>query len=323
MFLMRFAMRDAATAADERADLYQAAIEMCGWADSRGGICVLSQHHASPDGYLPSPLPMAAAIAARTTTMPIMVAALLVPLYEPVKLAEDMAIVDLISRGRVSYIVGIGYRDEEFGLFGVDRRTRGRVVEERIVAMRALWRGEQATLDGRRVRITPLPYLSGGPGISYGGGTEVAARRAARLGLPFISEKHDPALEAAYNEEAGKLGIEPLGCSMPQVGLPSTVFVAEDPDKAWDEIGGYLLRDAVSYSAWNAQKEGIASVSRATTVEDLRAERGWYQIVTPAEAAELSKTTVLGLQPLIGGLPPDVAWRYLETAAAVVTPSTA
>jgi hypothetical protein len=106
---------------------------------------------------------------------------------------------------------------------------------------------------------------------------------------------------------------------MPQVGLPSTVFVADDPDKAWDEIGSYLLRDALSYSDWNAHKEGIASVSPATTVDELKAERGWYQIVTPAQAAELGKSTVLGLQPLIGGLPPEIAWRYLETAAAVTS----
>jgi alkanesulfonate monooxygenase SsuD/methylene tetrahydromethanopterin reductase-like flavin-dependent oxidoreductase (luciferase family) len=317
MFMMRFAMRTAATSADERADLYRTAIEMCEWADSRGGMCVLSQHHASADGYLPSPLPMAAAIAARTTAMPILVAALLAPLYEPVKLAEDIAIVDLISRGRVSYVVGIGYRDEEFALFGVDRRTRARVVEERLLAMRQLWNGEEATIDGRRVRITPLPYVPGGPSVAYGGGTEAAARRAARLGMPFVSEKNDPELEAAYNDEAAKTGSTPLGCAMPQVGQPSTVFVADDPDKAWDEIGSYLMRDALSYSDWNAHKEGIASVSRAATVNELKAERGWYQIVTPAQAAELGKSTLLGLQPLIGGLPPDIAWRYLETAAAV------
>ena len=90
--------------------------------------------------------------------MPINVAALLLALYEPVKLAEDLAVVDLISRGRVSYIVGIGYRAEEFAMFGVDRRQRAALVEERITLLRRLWSEEEVEIDGRRVRVTPQPY---------------------------------------------------------------------------------------------------------------------------------------------------------------------
>ena len=100
------------------------------------------------------------------------------------------------------------------------------------------------------------------------------------------------------------------------------MFVAEDPERAWSQIGEYLLADAVSYSAWNAARSGTASISRATSVADLAAERGSYQILTPAEAAALVSRTgfPLNLQPLVGGLPPDVAWPYLEAAAAAVAP---
>src|ERR1700694_488348 len=101
MFSMRFAMRSRTRDSSERADLYNTAIGMCAWAESRGCVAaVLSQHHGVEDGYLPSPIPLAAAIAARTSSLPISVAALLLGLYEPVKLAEDLAVVDLISRGR-------------------------------------------------------------------------------------------------------------------------------------------------------------------------------------------------------------------------------
>ena len=88
-------------------------------------------------------------------------AALLLALYEPVKLAEDLAVVDLISRGRVSYVIGIGYRDEEFDMFGVERRGRGHLVEERIGLLQRLWSGEQLDVDGRPVRVTPLPVHAG------------------------------------------------------------------------------------------------------------------------------------------------------------------
>ena len=292
---------------------------MCEWAESRGGVAaVLSQHHGVEDGYLPSPIPLAAAVAARTQSMPINVAALLLALYEPVKLAEDLAVVDLISRGRVSYIVGIGYRAEEFAMFGVDRRQRATLVERRITLLRRLWSGEEIEIDGRRAQVTPQPYTPGGPPLAYGGGTEAAARRAARLGLLFMAETHDASLEQAYRAEGGASA---PGCFFPQAGVPITVFVADDPDRAWAEIGEYLYRDSASYAEWNAHREGTASISRATSVEAMAAERGAYQILTPAEARGLvEKGTPLGLQPLVGGLPPDLAWPYLEAAAAAVAP---
>ena len=241
---MRFSQRSATQDPTARADLYATTIDMCAWAESHGALAaILSQHHGSEDGYLPSPVPLAAAIAARTSTLPITVAALLLALYEPVKLAEDLAVVDLISRGRVSYVIGIGYRDEEFDMFGVDRRGRGHLVEERIGLLQRLWSGEEIDLDGRVIRVTPRPFTPGGPMLAYGGGTEVAARRAGRLGLMFMAESHDTTLEEAYRAEGGDGA---PGCFFAPVGVPNTVFVADDPERAWAEIGEYMLLDAVA-----------------------------------------------------------------------------
>jgi alkanesulfonate monooxygenase SsuD/methylene tetrahydromethanopterin reductase-like flavin-dependent oxidoreductase (luciferase family) len=319
MFSMRFAMRATTGNGAERADLYAALLEMCAWAEGRGCLtAVVSEHHGSDDGYLPSPVPVAAAIAARTSALPINVAALMLAFYEPVKLAEDMAIVDLLSRGRVSYVIGIGYRDEEFAMFGVERRGRGELVERRLQVLKRLLAGEEAEVDGRRVRITPSPFTPGGPFIAYGGGSEAAARRAGRLGMLFLSESYNSSLERAYRAAAAEAGHEAPGCVFPRPDVPSTVFVADDPDRAWAEIGTYLLVDAAGYGAWNAGRSGVASVSFATSVEELKAERGQYRILTPAEAAEHVATGgMLQLQPLAGGIPPDLAWPYLETAANV------
>lgn len=318
MFLMRFSMRTATGDPDARAGQYAALLEMAAWADDRGCMTiVLSQHHDVEDGYLPSPVPVAAAIAARTSTVPISVAALLLALYEPVKLAEDIAVVDLISKGRVSYVVGIGYRAEEFTMFGVDRRRRGAIVEARIDQLRRLWNGDTVEIDGRSAHITPSPYTPGGPLLAYGGGTDAAARRAARLGMLFISESHDSGLEQIYLDEARRSGVTPQGCLFADPDTALTVFVADDPDRAWDEIGEYLLIDASGYGRWNTQRMGTASISFATSVDELRAERGAYQIITPDDARQqIARGFPLALQPLVGGLPPDVAWRYLETAVA-------
>jgi alkanesulfonate monooxygenase SsuD/methylene tetrahydromethanopterin reductase-like flavin-dependent oxidoreductase (luciferase family) len=320
MFMMRFSMRSASPGASERADLYGATLDMCAWAETRGCIvAVLSQHHAVDDGYLPSPLPLAAAIAARTTTLQVNVAALLMAFYEPVKLAEDLAVIDLIARGRVTYVVGVGYRPEEFTMFGVEPRQRGRLVEERIKLLRRLWAGETIHLDGRTASITPAPFTPGGPMLAYGGGSDVAARRAGRLGMYFVAESFNKDLEVAYLNAARLAGTSPIGCTFPTPDVPLTVFVADDPDQAWEEIGMYLLQDAVSYGHWNADRHGTASISHAKSVAELKSEHGAYQIMTPDEArAHIDKGIPLGLQPLCGGLPPDIAWGYLESAAAVV-----
>jgi len=154
--------------------------------------------------------------------------------------------------------------------------------------------------------------------MAAGGGSEGAARRAARLGMLFLAESFDTTLEAAYRDEAARAGVEPVGCFFPTEGIPLTTFVADDPDRAWAEIGEYLLVDAVGYGRWNAGRSRVASVSFATTVDELKAEAGQYQILTPSQAAEyLARGMPLALQPLVGGIPPDIAWRYLENAANV------
>src|SRR5690349_18375772 len=105
MYMLRFDMRAPEIGAST-ADLYSAATDMCEWAENHGALAaVLCEHHGSHDGYLPSPLILASAIAARTKRLPITIAALLLPFYDTVRLAEDMAVLDLISKGRVSYIL--------------------------------------------------------------------------------------------------------------------------------------------------------------------------------------------------------------------------
>src|SRR4051812_4841992 len=186
--MMRFDMRapDGGAATDE---LYAAALDMAAWGEEHGAVAaVLSEHHASDDGYLPSPIVLAAAIAARTTTLPISVAALLVPLHDPIRLAEDMAVVDVMTRGRVSYVAGLGYRPEEYAMFGQSLGARGRRMEESLGVLRQAWTGDEFTYEGRTVRVTPRPYTPGGPPLLYGGGTAAAARRAARFGLPFLAQ---------------------------------------------------------------------------------------------------------------------------------------
>ena len=321
MYTLRFDMR-AKDGPASAADLYAAAVEMAAFGEQNGAAAAMvSEHHASPDGYLPAPLVLASALAARTTRLPIQVAALLVPLYDPVPLAEQMAVLDLISRGRVSYVCAVGYRPEEYAMFGRDIKRRGRRMEESLAVMRRAWTGEPFTYEGRAVRVTPLPVTPGGPLLFMGGNSEVVVRRAARLGMGMLTMGGKLELEDLYRRACAEHGTQPQLFVNPTGDAPMSCFVAEDPERAWRELGPYLLHDARMYAAWMGEGEAI-SKSVAKDVDALRRENGPYRIFTPAQAVEqMRKSGMLMLQPLCGGLPPKLAWASLELLAAKVLPA--
>ena len=319
MFTLRFDMRApvSGAATDE---LYAAAIDMCGWAETRGAIAaVLSEHHGTEDGHLPSPLLLASAIAARTKTLTIMLAAVVLPFWDPVRLAEDMAVLDIISGGRVAYALGIGHRAEEYEHFGIDIRRRGRLADDTLALLLQLLRGEPVCHQGRRIHVTPKCVTPGGPHIMVAGGGTAAARRAARFGLGFLAQANPAGLKEFYESQCRANGHQPGPSQFPEAGAPTAVFVADDVDRAWEELGPYLLHDAVTAAAYRHGDGVVASISRAASVAELRATPGPYRVFTADEAhGYLSSGRSLPLLPLCGGLPPALAWPYLERAAAVL-----
>jgi alkanesulfonate monooxygenase SsuD/methylene tetrahydromethanopterin reductase-like flavin-dependent oxidoreductase (luciferase family) len=323
VFTLRFDMRAPGCGPAELRSLYAAALEMAEWGERQGCLAaIVSEHHAAEDGYLPAPLVLASALAARTRTLPIHVAALLLPLHDPVELAEQMAVLDVISGGRVSYVCALGYRPEEYAQFGRDMRRRGARMDACLDALRRAWSGEAFTFEGRPVRVLPRPATPGGPPLFLGGNSEPAARRAARFGLGLIAEGAAPGVVEAYRAECARLGREPGMCIVPPAGIATSCFVAEDPERAWRELGPHLLHDARTYAAWMGAGHTSASKSTATSVEALRAERGAYRILTPDEAvAYVRAHGVLLLHPLCGGIPPELAWPCLELVASKVLPA--
>ena len=316
MFTIRFDMRAPSFGAPT-SDLYAAAIDMCAWAETRGAIvAVLSEHHGAEDGHLPSPLVLASAIAARTERLPIMLAAVVLPFWDPVRLAEDMSVLDIISKGRVSYAFGIGHRPEEYEQFGVDMRRRGRLADEKLTLLRQLLTGEPVISDGRRSHVTPACSSPGGPFIMLAGGSPAAVKRAAKHGLGLVLQTNQAGLKELYENECRAHGHEPGFIQLPADNAPTAVFVADDVDKAWDELGPHLLHDAVTAASYRHGDEGVASISRAEDVNGLRAAHGPYRVFTTDEAADYMRGgQALPLAPLCGGLPPKLAWPYLERAA--------
>jgi alkanesulfonate monooxygenase SsuD/methylene tetrahydromethanopterin reductase-like flavin-dependent oxidoreductase (luciferase family) len=107
------------------------------------------EHHFTDDDYLPSPLMMASAVAARTKTMHVCTNIVILPLYEPVRFAEDTAVLDCISNGRLELGLALGYRPQEYAGYSVDFKTRGTRADEALEILRGLWRGERATRNSK------------------------------------------------------------------------------------------------------------------------------------------------------------------------------
>lgn len=206
-------------------------------------------------------------------------------------------------------------------MFGRDIKQRGRRMDECLAAIKQAWSGEAFTYQGRRVRVTPKPQTPGGPPLLMGGNTEAVVRRAARFGMGMLCMGGNPALDAIYQKACAEFGTAPQ-LFINHVGeMPTSCFVAEDPEHAWSQIGPYMLHDARMYAEWLVGQSSI-SKSVAADVAQLRKEEGAYRIFTPAEAAAfLSKYKMLMTQPLCGGLPPEIAWQSLELLAKKVLPA--
>jgi alkanesulfonate monooxygenase SsuD/methylene tetrahydromethanopterin reductase-like flavin-dependent oxidoreductase (luciferase family) len=317
---MRFDFRNPAFAGTSPAERYEAALEMAEWADRLGCVSIaVSEHHGSSDGYLPSPLPMVAAMAARTTNVRFTVAALIAPFYDPLRLAEDMVVLDHLSKGRVDLIVAGGYVREEFAMYGVPMNERGRRVKEVVSTLRAAFSGEPFEYRGRTVQVTPAPFRPGGPSISLGGSSEAAARRAARIADGFMPSV--PEVWEFYRDEVQQLGRpDPGPCP---IGENRTVALAQDPDQGWTQMAPFFLHETNAYGDWQAQDDVASPYRRVDGVDALR-DTGQYGVLTPDEfVAEMRAAPFpfAFFHPLCGGMPIDLAWSSLRLFEHEVLPA--
>ncbi|MGW3245988.1 LLM class flavin-dependent oxidoreductase [Streptomyces sp. NPDC001070] len=321
--VVRFNLVDPGATPGTLSHRYRAALEMAAYADEHGVATLQTEeHHGSPDGWLPSPIAFAGAVLGATRRIAVTVSALIGPLYDPLRLAEDIAVLDHVGGGRLVTVAGIGYRPEEYAALGVDWHRRGALQDELLETLLAAWTGEPFTFRGRAVRVTPRPYSAPHPLLIVGGSSRAAARRAARFGLPFFPSAHLPELETYYRQQLAEHGTEGW-CLMPPAQVP-LLHLSEDPDRTWAEHGHHLFHEAATYASW--QSSGIRSAVRsaAASPEELRRE-GVYRVVTPDEcaafaAASTDPAAALVLHPLCGGMPVEEGWRSLRLFAEQVLP---
>jgi alkanesulfonate monooxygenase SsuD/methylene tetrahydromethanopterin reductase-like flavin-dependent oxidoreductase (luciferase family) len=231
--------------------LYRANLEQIVWAESLGFDSVwLTEHHFVADGYTPSPLVIAAAIGERTKRMRIGTNLMLLPLADPVRLAEDAAAVSILTGGRFDLGVGLGYRQVEFDYFGRKLAHRPSLMEEGVAILRQAWSGEPVRHRGKRfaidsLRVAPAPNKA--PRILMGGLAEPAIARAARLGDGFLSTGgigHD-----VYVKSLAALG-KPRGSGAICAGHWG--IIAADPEREAAKLAGPVLYQTNTYVEWGA-----------------------------------------------------------------------
>jgi alkanesulfonate monooxygenase SsuD/methylene tetrahydromethanopterin reductase-like flavin-dependent oxidoreductase (luciferase family) len=304
---------------EREADRYQAAVAMAEYAEKVGFAVVnVEEHQDTEIGWLGSPLVMAGLVLGRTSRVQVRGSAILVTLYDPLRLAQDVATLDLASRGRFTLVAGQGYRPGEYHMMDRDFATRGARTDFVLDTLLQAWAGDPFDYRGRICRVSPLPFTSPHPPLYIGGMSKVAVRRAARLGLPFFPAQPTPALESYYLEECARLGKTGRVVIQREMSL---WFIALDPDEAWTEVGPFFLKESQEYSGWSRPGVKRHFANASLTVDDLR-RQGVYEILTPDQALARIRAATADympiLHPLAGGVPLDRAWRCIELFGEVL-----
>jgi alkanesulfonate monooxygenase SsuD/methylene tetrahydromethanopterin reductase-like flavin-dependent oxidoreductase (luciferase family) len=279
-----------------------------------------TEHHFFADGYLPQTLTMAAAVAARTTRIRIGTAIVVAPLHHPLELAEQAAVVDILSDGRLTLGLGAGYVHKEFAAFGADLARRYAETDGRVRELRALLDPE------REGSVTPPPVQRPFP-IWLGYQGPQGARRAGRLGCGLLSL--DPTLVEPYRAGLEDAGHDPASARVK--GLLGLI-VADDPDETFERLVPYICHQLNTYRA--AATEGTGRTPSLVTPDKVRAQRGRPGFVppilvcTPGEAvtrlhevAQQVPVDEVYCWASVAGMPDDLAARHVELLATQVRPA--
>ncbi|MGE0387197.1 MAG: LLM class flavin-dependent oxidoreductase [Gammaproteobacteria bacterium] len=300
---------------------YAACLDMCEWADANGFQAVtLGEHHGMDDHYLSSPVQMAGIIGGRTRRLQLRMI-ILTPFYDLLRLAEDLAVLNLATGGRALPVFAAGYVQGEFDMYGRLRNDRVKAVEEAVDLCRNAWSGKPFSYRGRPIRaVTPVPDPV--PRLLLGASGPLMVRKAAKIadGLSPAESK----LYEQFRQECIKLGKPDPGPFPKQT--PAFIHITEDPEKAWEVVGPHWLHTTQSYLKLSADAVGGRLNDKfplVRSVDDLRGNPG-YRIVTPEQClqmvAEMGDDVQFHFNPMHGGLHPRLGWESLKLFERRVLP---
>ena len=313
------------------AELYADALDFAVWSEELGfdGAWV-PEHHATNDGFSPAPLAMLAALAGRTRRMKLGTAVALAPFYHPVRFAEDCAVIDVISNGRLEIGLALGYRRKETEAYGIEFATRPSKMDEFLQIVRALWAGETVTFKGRHYDIRnaallPAPVRGHIP-LFVGGYSEKALGRVARYADGYFGDCN---LYETYRAQLVQAGRDPAAGRFYQASVP--LVVAEDPEAAIEELAPYFHYVNNMYGVWlgeDGYKDRVKVDQQPKTMSlgEFK-QAGLLHVLTPAAAIDFFRTmrakapvehVTINVPP---GMPLNQFAKYAELFANTVIPA--
>lgn len=313
------------------AELYADILDFIAYSERLGfdGAWV-PEHHGADDGYMPSPLVALAAIAARTQTIKLGSAIALAPLYHPLRFAEECAVLDHLSNGRLEMAIAIGYRRREAEAYGVDFSKRGRRTDEFLEIVTRLWTGETVSFEGQHfnvnnARVVQAPARGRIP-LYIGGFNEKAIARTAKYGDGYFGNLD---IVDLYLDKLRAAGKDPASARIRIQGL--FTVVAHDPVKAMNELAPYYLHVNNTYGEWLNEDRAATGITaggllKPMTLAAFKAS-GILSILTPAQAIDmfhemLAKAPVEHFMMMLPpGLPPAKFMQYAELFANEVMPA--
>ena len=310
-------------------DLYARTLEQIRFVDQLGFDSVwITEHHFVEDGYLPSFIAVAGAVAAVTERVQISSDVLLMPFQQPLRLAEDLAVLDNLSNGRMMVGVGMGYAPHEFKAFGIDRRQRVSLTEEGLDVLKLAWTEDRFSYQGKRyqfddVQVRPRPVQTGGPPIWIAAMSEPGARRAARFGAHLLPQGDraavlDPWLDALKDEDKDP--------GEYRVGIIRSCLVSDDPDALFTRIRDSARYVGDIYADWIAQDEVMSQQLAAGREAGRTIPQSWIvggvedcvaQLTAFVEEFGITDVLLWGVPP---GLGPEEMSDNLERFARQVMP---
>ena len=286
-----FAMRNAPDWFKAWPDFYAETLEFIEHIENLGfGGVWLAEHHGIDDGYMPSPIVFGAGVATRTKRVRISQGVGLLPHYHPVRLAEDMAVLDILSNGRAELGMGIGYLGIEAEAYGLPAGKRGKYSNEVIEIVRRLWQGETLDYQGeffqlKSARCTPLPVQHGGIPMFVGGVAKAGFERAAKFGDGFIGPVE---FWPAYLEEVKAAGRSEADARIISMSYSDMwMMVSEDPEKTVNDMAPHAYYQINTYAKWQEGAEW--SVYTAMSLDEFK-KCGVMKVLTPDEAIAYIKS---------------------------------
>lgn len=268
------------------AEHYAETLDFIAWSETVGYTGAwIPEHHRASDGYVPSPAAVLGAIAARTRTLRLGTGVALAPLHQPVRFAEEMALLQILSQGRLEVQLALGYRSRETAMFGVDFRKRGAIFDEFLEIVTRLWDGETVTFSGNHFSVHDARIMPPPPAripLYIGGFADKALDRVVRYGDGYFG---DPRSSARYREKLAIAGKDPASA---RIRIPCLfTAVAHDTASALAELAPFFHHVNNSYGEWNhedkAGEDGPAIA--AMSLEEYIAS-GALEIITPGQAID-------------------------------------